>query len=66
MPGKDGTGPIGNGPIGGGGGRRGRGNGAGAPAYCVCPKCGEKLPHQAGHPCTSVECPICQTLMIRE
>lgn len=67
MPGKDGTGPMGNGPIGGGGGgRRGQGNGFGAPAYCVCPQCGEKVPHQAGFPCTSVKCPKCQTLMIRE
>ncbi|AWW26203.1 hypothetical protein [Acetobacterium sp. KB-1] len=66
MPGKDGTGPIGDGSIGGGGGRRGQGNSFGAPAYCICPQCGERVAHQAGLPCTSVKCPKCQALMIRE
>ena len=45
MPGKDGTGPFGQGSIVGRGlGRREqRGTiGAGSARYCVCPKCGEK------------------------
>lgn len=46
MPGRDGTGPLGQGPVGGRagmGGGRGRGNmAAGSGEYCVCPKCGEK------------------------
>lgn len=73
MPGKDGTGPMGQGPImgrgrgmGRGGGRRSGGRlGAGPAGYCVCPACGTKIPHQPGVPCTSVNCPKCGTTMIR-
>jgi len=42
MPGKDGTGPFGQGPVAGrGAGRRGQRGaiGAGSTGYCVCPKC---------------------------
>jgi hypothetical protein len=65
MPGKDGTGPLGNGSNGGGGrGRRMRGNFD--YDYCICPNCGEKIKHQPGMPCTLEKCPKCQTNMIRE
>ena len=74
MPGENGTGPFGGGPgIGrsmGRGGGRGRmgGNrpGAGPAGYCVCPKCGEKISHQRGQPCYSVNCPKCGMRMVRE
>jgi len=74
MPRKDGTGPMGKGPIGGnrpgmGRGSRGRMSGnmaAGPGGYCICPNCGEKVLHQLRTPCTSVPCPKCGTMMIRE
>lgn len=70
MPGRDGRGPVGNGPIGSGGvGRRdgrGGGLGPGPSGECVCPQCGEIIPHRPGFPCTSVKCPKCQNLMIRK
>jgi len=55
---------------GGRGGGRGRmgGNrpGAGPGGFCICPNCGAKVPHQAGVPCYSVNCPKCGTRMVRE
>jgi len=57
------------------GGGRGQGQGpgrmggpkaAGPDGQCVCPKCGHKVPHQVGQPCSSVKCPKCGTAMIRE
>ncbi len=63
MPARDGTGPVGRGPA--GDGRRG-GMGAGMGGYCVCPQCGEKMPHQAGVPCSSVSCPKCGFKMVRD
>lgn len=68
MPGRDGTGPLGQGPIAGrgtgfGGGRSGMG--VGPAGYCVCPNCGTKLNHTAGVPCTSRKCPKCGTAMVR-
>ena len=58
MPGRDGTGPVGD-------GRGGRFNQE-ASGNCLCPKCGEKVPHRAGFPCTTVKCPKCQTAMIHD
>jgi len=67
-------GPFGGGPgtgrgMGGGGGGRGRmgGNrpGAGPGGYCICPSCGEKVPHQAGSPCYNLTCPKCGSRMVR-
>jgi hypothetical protein len=64
MPRGDGTGP----PAGGGtrGGRmRGNRAGAGPGGYCLCPKCGERVPHKPGTPCYSMSCPKCGTKMVR-
>ena len=63
MPGGDGTGP----PTGGQRGGRMHGNraGAGPGGSCVCPGCGEKVPHKPGTPCYSVSCPKCGTRMTR-
>jgi len=66
MPNLDGTGPQGQGPMTG----RGRGRrvqaprqGLGGTAECVCPKCGEKSPHNRGIPCTECKCSKCDTPM---
>ncbi|MBW2989061.1 DUF134 domain-containing protein [Candidatus Woesearchaeota archaeon] len=63
MPGRDGTGPRGQGPIAGRG--MGRGQGYGGPSACRCPKCGEEIPHVRGNPCTSQKCPKCGSMMVR-
>jgi len=59
----------GQGYGGGGGGGRGGGSGrgrnsglrsgSGPGGYCVCPKCGNRTPHQRGVPCVQQECPTC-------
>jgi predicted DNA-binding protein (UPF0251 family)/DNA-directed RNA polymerase subunit RPC12/RpoP len=33
---------------------------------CTCPQCGFELKHQYGYPCNSVQCPKCNTSMIRK
>ena len=67
MPGKDGKGPSGKGPVAVKAGGRGQGGGTGAgPAGdCVCPKCSEKVSHTAGTPCTSRKCPKCGSALVR-
>lgn len=63
MPRGDGTGP----PTGGGRGR-GRMGGpfaAGPGGYCVCPKCGNRVPHPQGQPCNQMTCTKCGTAMAR-
>jgi hypothetical protein len=73
MPGKDGTGPRGTGPVAGGPRGQGLGRGQGARArfagpggVCVCPNCGHEQPHQAGVPCPQVKCPQCGAAMVRK
>jgi predicted RNA-binding Zn-ribbon protein involved in translation (DUF1610 family) len=48
---------------------RGKGNwkpGSGPGGNCICPSCGQKIPHEQGMPCRSVKCPNCGNFMIRE
>ena len=41
-------------------------SGLGPVGTCLCPKCGVKVPHRAGIPCSEEKCPKCGTKMIRE
>jgi hypothetical protein len=47
---------------------RGGGNqpGSGPGGNCVCPKCGNCIPHQVGQRCIDLACPKCGTKMVRE
>ena len=74
MPGGDGTGPFGRGPLEGGGTGRGGGGrgrmggnrpGSGPRGFCICPSCGEKVSHQVGTPCYTRNCPECGAKMGR-
>ncbi len=73
MPRGDGTGPTGAGPGTGRGMGMGQGQGLGRMGgftlgpggNCVCPNCGQKMPHQRGVPCNNVKCSKCGTLMTR-
>jgi hypothetical protein len=55
-------------------GGRGFGRGAcgdagerlGAGGFCVCPKCGQRVPHNAGIPCIKERCPSCGVALVRE
>jgi hypothetical protein len=59
--------PGGGRGLGLGGGRgRNKGGAFGPGGYCVCAKCGEKVPHQQGIKCTDVKCPSCGHTMVRE
>jgi len=40
--------------------------GMGSGGHCVCPKCGERVPHRSGVPCREERCPKCGTVMLRE
>lgn len=52
--------------------RQGRGRGGGTKpgsgpgGDCLCPSCGERVPHQAGQRCLDIMCPKCGTRMVRE
>jgi len=63
MPQGDGTGPRDGG--GRGRGRMGGPFAAGPGGHCVCPNCGQKVPHVPGRPCQREVCPKCGTAMIR-
>ena len=53
--------------LGRGGGRgKNSGGGYGLGGFCICAKCGEKLQHQQGVPCTKLKCPKCGNTMVRE
>jgi cation diffusion facilitator family transporter len=40
--------------------------GEGPGGYCVCPKCGYKIPHERGVPCSSSKCPKCTLNLKRD
>ncbi|MFW5756840.1 MAG: hypothetical protein ACOCWK_09565 [Tangfeifania sp.] len=50
------------------GGHKGRNKGGafGPGGYCLCVKCGHKIPHQQGVKCTEIKCPECGHTMVRE
>ena len=50
----------------GGRGRMGGPRSAGPGGICVCPQCGEKVPHKIGTPCYEMTCPKCGTRLTRE
>ena len=37
--------------------------GEGGPEHCICPECGELVPHEPGTPCTEMKCPKCDSPM---
>jgi len=45
---------------------RNKGGSFGPGGYCICAKCGEKVPHQQDVKCTTLKCPKCGKTMIRE
>jgi hypothetical protein len=51
---------------GSGRGGSGEGGGMGGGGFCVCPKCGRRVPHQPGIPCLQERCPTCGVAMVRE
>jgi len=68
-----GQGGQGQGQGGQGQGKGGRGQGrlggplaGGATGNCLCPKCGNREPHERGVPCLQKKCPKCGTAMTRE
>ena len=48
------------------GGRSGEGGGLGIGGFCVCPKCGHRVPHKQGVPCLDERCSTCGVAMVRE
>jgi len=46
--------------------RQTQGFGLGPGGYCVCPSCGERIPHALGTPCYQQKCPKCGSPMTRE
>ena len=48
--------------LGRGFGRRG----VGPPKYCICPRCGNVVPHEPGIPCRQLRCSKCGSFMVGE
>ena len=65
MPGGDGRGPLGQGPVGGARSGRNVNSGADSGGECICSVCGEKVPHMPGVPCGSLTCQKCGGGMVR-
>jgi len=42
------------------------GRGMGAGGYCICPRCGTRVPHRRGVPCYQEACPSCGAQMTRD
>lgn len=40
--------------------------GRGPGGFCVCSKCGYKIPHQVGIPCSTISCPNCKINLKRQ
>jgi len=40
--------------------------GEGLGGYCVCSKCGYKISHERGVPCSTIQCPKCKINLVRE
>jgi len=40
--------------------------GGGPGGYCACLKCGYKIPHERGVPCSTIQCPNCKINLVRE
>ncbi|MGB9772350.1 MAG: cation diffusion facilitator family transporter [Candidatus Kapaibacteriota bacterium] len=40
--------------------------GRGPGGYCVCSKCGYRIPHQRGMPCSTLQCPNCKVNLERK
>lgn len=40
--------------------------GLGPQGMCVCPECGEEVPHKRGVPCYERPCPQCGAKMVRK
>lgn len=45
---------------------RGMSGGLGPSGYCICLKCGYKVPKQRGVRCMDMKCPNCGSILIRE
>ncbi len=40
--------------------------GRGPGGFCICPKCGYRIPHQRGMPCSTLQCPNCKINLSRK
>ena len=40
--------------------------GKGPEGYCICPKCGYKIKHKRGTPCSTIKCPKCKSTLTRK